>query len=70
MSTTPAAKFLTSLDTYIEARIEKSTLQFQRLHAGPRAELEAKCDERIQSARQDVEDAVEGIMLATRRPRI
>ena len=64
---THAQSFLASLEAYIDARIERSNLQFQRLHDGPRAALTAECDEKIDKARSDLSVGIDGLLRAARQ---
>ena len=70
MNETPAHKFISDLDAYIDARIEKGTLHFGRL---PRPEREAKAEAietTCEGLRADLLATLTSLMRDAKRPGI
>ena len=67
---TPAELFIEQLETYVDARIGKSAIQHERLHATERENKIAAFEKRCESAKNDLLITLTSVMRDAKRPGI
>lgn len=67
---TPAQTFIEQLETYVDARIEKGAIQYQRLHATERENKIAAFEKICKTAKDDLLLTLTSLMRDARRPGI
>ncbi len=70
MSHTPAQLFIEQLETYVDARLEKGSIQYQRLHATERKNKIAAFEKICESAKSDLLITLTSLMRDAKRPGI
>ena len=70
MSQTPAQQFISQLDDYIDARIEKGVLPFHRMRPPVLETEKARLNEVCETLKADLETSLASLMRDAKRPGI